>query len=125
MQDTILVGRGRDLVAIPEAVWHSHREEGGHDAEDTLGFMSADHHRVRNFAVSEIPRLGIPLPPELIAERLGLPAARVTAILEDLERHMTFVFRDPAGAVAWAYPVSAVPTPHRLYYSTGEDGYAA
>jgi hypothetical protein len=40
--------------------------------------------------------------------------------LDDLERHLTFLYRAPDGAVAWAYPVTTAPTSHRLTFSTGE-----
>jgi hypothetical protein len=45
---------------------------------------------------------------------------RVVAVLDDLERHLFFVVRDAAGAVAWAFPVTVARTPHRLRFSTGE-----
>jgi hypothetical protein len=87
--------------------------------------MSAEHHLVRNFVVSELPRIGRPLSPELIAQRLDLPEARVRIILEDLEKHLTFLFRNAQGAVAWAYPVTTDQTPHRVTFSTGEQIHAA
>jgi hypothetical protein len=90
-----------------------------------LGFMSAEHHQVRNFVVREIPRVGKPLPPELIAQGLDLPLDRVKVILDELEAHMSFLFRNEQGEVTWAYPVTADKTPHRLTLNTGEQVYAA
>jgi hypothetical protein len=90
-----------------------------------LEFMTEDHHRVRDFVVLEIPRAGKPLTPELIARALDLPLEQVADILNDLEHHMTFLFRNEAGAVAWAYPVTADTTPHHVTFSTGEQTYAA
>jgi hypothetical protein len=87
--------------------------------------MSPEHHAVRNFAVTELPRAGQPLAPETIARRLDLPLEQVNAILADLEKHMTFLFRNEQGAVAWAYPVTVEPTPHRVTFSSGEKLYAA
>jgi hypothetical protein len=81
----------------------------GEKNQVALGFMSDDHRRVHDFAVVELPRIGEPLPP-----------ARVGAIRDELEQHMTFVFRNAAGAVTWAYPVTVDPTPHRVTFSTGE-----
>jgi len=49
----------------------------------------------------------------------------VNTILEDLERHMTFLFRNDDGAVIWAYPVTVDRTPHHVKLSTGEQVYAA
>ena len=90
-----------------------------------MSFMSSDHHAVRNFVVSELPRAGKALPPEYIAHRLGLPLEQVAQILDDLERHLVFLFRNPQGEVAWAYPVTVDPTPHRVTFSSGEKIYAA
>ncbi len=91
----------------------------------SLDFMSESHHRVRNFVVSELPQAGAALPPAVIAARLDLPLEQVTHILDDLEKHLVFLFRNPQGEVAWAYPVTVEPTPHRVTFSSGEKIYAA
>ena len=82
--------------------------------------MSEEHHLVRDFAVRELPNAGEPLAPVVIASRLDLPVARVQSILDDLEKNMTFICRNPQGAVAWAYPVTVETTPHHVSFSTGE-----
>ncbi len=91
----------------------------------SLDFMTGDHHRVRNFVVSELPRAGAALPPAAIAAQLNLPLEQVAAILDDLEKHLVFLFRNPRGEVAWAYPLTVDPTPHRVTFSSGEKIYAA
>jgi hypothetical protein len=63
--------------------------------------------------------------PEYIAQQLNLPVGRVNLILEDLEKRRFFLFRNEAGEVAWAYPVTADSTPHQVSFSTGEQIYAA
>ena len=73
----------------------------------------------------KLPRVGEPLSPDWVARSLNVPVARVTDILDDLEKHMTFLFRDEQGAVTWAYPVTLDRTPHHLTFSTGEQVYAA
>ena len=115
MPDSILMGIGRHTVPIPRAVWQSQVRG---DAD--LSFMSADHHRIRNFAVTELPRARRALPPEAFARQLDLPLACVVAMLDDLESHMTFLYRNEQGAVAWAYPVTVDATPHELAFSSGE-----
>jgi hypothetical protein len=120
MDDSLLLGVWRYMLPLPRAVWQRHV---GGDAR--LDFMSEDHHRVRNFAVTALPRVGRPLSPEVIAKELDLAPTRVTGILDDLEQHMTFLFRNEEGAVAWAYPVTADRTPHHVTFSTGEEIYAA
>jgi hypothetical protein len=87
--------------------------------------MSADHHRVRDFVVLELPRRGTPLRPELITASLDLSPERTAAILDELEEHMTFLYRNEEGDVSWAYPVTAEPTSHRVFFSSGEQIYAA
>jgi hypothetical protein len=120
VNDSMLLGVWRYTVPIPRAIW---RRQVRGDAR--LEFMSQEHHRVRNFVVREIPRVGQPLSPEFIARALGLPQARVTSVLEELEHHMTFLFRNENGAVAWAYPVTSDTTPHHMTFSTGEQVFAA
>ena len=125
MNKRLLLGLGRMMLPIPRSIWQrqvAQSEKGGHSG---LSFMSEEHHRVRDFAVLELPRAGAPLSPERIAERLHLPVERVNVILDELEKHMTFIFRNTQGAVAWAYPVTVDRTPHRITFSTGEQVYAA
>jgi hypothetical protein len=125
MNQSLLLGRGRHMLPIPRFLWQRQVAGNGVGGRAAVGFMSDDHHRVRDFAVLELPRVGAPLPPELFAERLALPLPRVKAILDELERHMVFLFRNAAGAVTWAYPVTVDRTPHRITFSTGESLYAA
>ncbi len=125
MNDNLLLGLGRHLLPIPRLVWQKQVADDAQHTRAALGFMSAEHHIVRNFVVRELPRVGKPLAPEFIAEKLGLPLARVISILDELEQHMTFLFRNEEGAVVWAYPVTAAKTPHCVTFSTGEQLYAA
>jgi hypothetical protein len=124
MNKRLLLGLGRLMLPIPRSIWQqvAHGETSGHAG---LSFMTEEHHRVRDFTVLELPRAGAPLAPELIAERLHLPVERVNIILDELEKHLTFLFRNAQGAVAWAYPVTVDRTPHRVTFSTGERVYAA
>ena len=125
MGETILIGRGRQITSIPRAVWEAHLTEIPKHAGEKLAFMSEEHHRVRYFAVEELPRFGKPLEPEYISQKLGLPIERVVSILDDLEKHLTFLVRNNAGAVSWAYPVTVDRTPHELTFRSGERLYGA
>ncbi len=125
MNENLLLGLGHHMLPIPRSVWQRQVASSKQGNRAALGFMTDEHHRVRDFAVVELPRAGAPLPPELFAERLGLPLARVKTILDELEQHMTFLFRNAAGAVTWAYPVTVDQTPHRITFSSGERVYAA
>ena len=125
MSETILMGQGRQIVKIPREGWEHHLSQVPHHTEARLSFMSEEHHLVRYFVVRELPRVGEPLSPEFIAQELNLPIARVNVILDELEKHLTFLFRNEQGAVAWAYPVTVDSTPHHATFSTGEQVYAA
>ena len=80
---------------------------------------------MRDFVVLELPRAGKALSPQVIALKLELPLEQVQTILDELERHKTFLFRNPQGEVAWAYPVTVDVTPHHITFSSGEQVYAA
>jgi len=94
-------------------------------SEKALAFMTPDHTRVRDFVVVELPRHGQPISPEEISASLGIPHERVLVILDELEKHLTFLFRNEHGAVSWAYPVTVEPTPHQVTFRSGEKLYAA
>ena len=112
------------MIPVPRAVWQRAVKASARKARRGLDFMSADHHRVRDFAVTELPRRGAPLAPQAIAAALDIALPRVTAILDDLEKHLLFVFRNERGEVTWAYPVTVEATPHRASFSTGEEAYS-
>lgn len=120
MDDPLLLGIRRSTIALPRWIWQR-QVHGG----KMLGFMTEDHRRIRNWVVTELPRAGEPLAPERIAQQLNLPLDRVVSIVDDLEKRMTFVFRNAEGAVEWAYPVTAAQTPHRMTCSSGERFHAA
>jgi hypothetical protein len=125
MPETILIGREKQMAELPRHVWEAHLARVPEHAGERLSFMTPDHHRVRYFVVSEMPRIAKPIPPVTISERLGLSLARVNALLEDLEQHLTFLVRDEAGDVIWAYPLTVEKTPHAITFNSGERLYAA
>ena len=125
MGETILLGRGNQIFELPQEVWEAHLAEIPNHADDRLGFMSKEHHRVRYFAVKELPRVGKPLEPGYISKELDLPVERVISILEDLERHLMFLVRNDAGAVSWAYQVTVERTPHEVTFLNGDRLYGA
>ena len=120
LDDSLLLGLWRYMLPIPCPIWQSQVR-----GDSQLDFMSQEHHDVRDFVVLELPRAGKPLTPEFIAQELNLSHPQVAGILDDLEEHMTFLFRNEQGAVAWAYPVTVDQTPHHVTFSTGEQTYAA
>lgn len=93
--------------------------------EKEHSFMTEAHRRVHHFVVRELPRLGCPMAPDYIAENLDLPVDWVNTIIDDLETHMTFLFRNQRREVVWAYPLTVDKTPHHVTFHTGETLYAA
>jgi hypothetical protein len=111
-------------MPLPSVVWERGISKSAQWAM-RVASLPEEYHLVRDFVVREILRVGKPLSPELIGHELNLPVSRVSAILDELERKLVFVFRNQQGAVVWAYPATADRTPHRVTFSTGEEGYAA
>ena len=124
MMDRLLLGIGRFMLPVPRFVWQPRIRAQARQIRAGLRFMTEDHHRVRDFVVTELPRAGAPLAPESIAAALGLSLERVRSILDQLENRLTFLFRNEQGAVTWAYPVTVDETPHHASFSTGEEAYS-
>jgi hypothetical protein len=125
MTDNVLVGSGRRILSVPRQHWEQQLAAVPEHQETRLAFMSPEHHRIRYFVVEQLVRVGAPLTPDWISQGVGLPVARVNAILEELERNLVFLVRNERGAVSWAFPVTVDPTPHHLGFGTGEQVYAA
>ena len=125
MNKSLFLSLWKYLVGIPRFIWQRGVARNVRSNKSRLGFMSPDHHKVRDFVVLELPRSEAPIPPEEISRNLNLSLPHTQEILEELEKGMTFLFRNAKGEVAWAYPVTADPTPHHVRFSTGEQIYAA
>ena len=125
MPETILIGRGKHFSSIPRSSWKEQLDKVPARMKVRLSFMTKQHHLVRYFVVRMLPRIGRPIPPEMIAEKLKISLKRVNPILAELEERLFFLVRDKQGCVLWAYPVTAEETRHRLRFSTGEEIYAA
>jgi hypothetical protein len=121
----LYLGLGRYMVPIPPCLMKMGAAGSARKTDKTLARLSREHHLVRDFVVTEIPKTAASLPPDYIASRLGLPLERVQRIVEELERGMIFLFRNEKGEVTWAYPVTAEPTPHRVTFGDGRRIYAA
>ena len=125
MNKSLLLGLGRFLLRIPRPIWQQEVARSVRASEKSLAFMTADHHKVRDFVVREMPRIAKPISPERIAQDLNMELDQVIPILDVLEENLTFLYRNQAGAVIWAYPVTVEPTPHCITFNSGEQIYAA
>ena len=106
MRNSILLGLRRFMLLIPQPIWQREFVRSEMAAQASLEFMTDDHHRVRNFVVRELPRMAKPISPEVIGQNLDLEPDLLIPILDDLERKLTFLFRNENGSVTWAYPVT-------------------
>jgi len=125
MEEKILLGRDREILAIPRAEWEQDLAHVPQHSQARLKFMTDAHHQVRYFVVKELVIRQKPIEPELISGELNIPLERVNFLLEELERKLFFLVRNEQGAVAWAYPVTVETTPHKLRFASGERLYAA
>ena len=125
MNKSLLLGLWRFLLRIPRPIWQREVEQSAMAGEKSLAFMTPDHHRVRDYVVRELPRIAKPITPEIITQSLNMQLSQVISILDELEKNLTFLYRNEQGAVIWAYTVTIEQTPHRITFSTGEQVYAA
>jgi hypothetical protein len=124
MKNGLLLGLGRFMIPLPAMLWRRLLASNARKVPAGLDFMSPDHHRVRDYAVTQLPRAGVPLQPDSIAADLGVSSDRLAVILDELERRLTFLVRNELGEVSWAYPVTVDQTPHRATFSTGEEAFS-
>jgi len=113
------------MFRVPAAIWKRNVRREARRAGARLEFMGSDHHRIRNFVVTELPRWQQPLSPDAIAAGVGLETERVREILDEMEAHLTFLYRRDGRNVDWAYPVTAEETPHWVTLDNGERFFAA
>jgi hypothetical protein len=125
MSGSVLIGQDREITSVPFQDWQAKLQHVPVDDNPRLAFMTGEHHEVRNFVVRELPKLGQPIPADYISGELGIPIYRTIEILDELERNLFFLVRNPLGEVLWAYPMTAEKTPHQLLFKSGERLYAA
>jgi hypothetical protein len=125
MEEKILLGRDREILEIPQAIWKQELAQIPQHSQARLNFMTDTHHQIRYFVVKEMVIRQKPIEPELISEKLSIPLERVNFLLEELERKLFFLVRNEQGAVAWAYPITVETTPHKLSFASGERLYGA
>ena len=121
----VLLGINKRMLPIPWFLFTILLKKGSKKTKRVLGNLDAEHRRVHHYVVKMLPKYGKPMPPDAIAQGLGLDINRVITILDELERHLIFLFRPEGRDVVWAYPLAAEPTPHKLAFSSGERLWAA
>jgi hypothetical protein len=125
MENTLLVRLGRVGLRVPGVLWQRIIAAEAQRSGRGIGWMTPGHHRVRDFAVTEVVRTGRPLSPAQLARGTGLGLDQVRVLVGELERGKTFLYRSDGVNVDWAYPATAAVTPHRVRLTSGETLYAA
>jgi len=125
MKQKLMIGFWRCILNVPSFLWKKQIFKAKKKFETELAFMSEEHRLVHHFVVKELTYVSKPLSPNFVANKLRLAVDRVNIILDDLEQHMTFIFRNSLKEVVWAYPVTVEKTPHHLTFHTEEQLYAA
>jgi hypothetical protein len=120
-----MLGFWRYVINMPSFLWEKQISKAKRKFETEHGFLSEQHRSIHHFVVRELPRVAKPLSPELVVDKLNISIDRVKVLLDDLEKRMTFLWRNSKGEVVWAYPVTVDKTPHQVTFSTGEELYAA
>ncbi len=80
MEEKILMAHGDRITEISRKDWEEGLAAVPEHVAAGLAFMTDEHHRVRNFVVRELPRVGSPLTPEFIARSLSLIVAHVKGL---------------------------------------------
>ena len=125
MENALTVRLGRAGLRVPRRLWQRIVAGEARRSASGIGWMTPEHHRVRDFSVTEIVRTGKALSPAQIAAGTGLSSDRVAVLADELERGKTFLYRSNGVNVDWAYPAAAAATPHRVKFTSGETLYAA
>ncbi len=120
MRNSLRLKIGRYFLPLPAALWRRLIERAADRIRTAGRRLGSEHRAVQHYAVREIARFPEPLPPAAIAAGTGIAEADVVAILAELEKRMTYLWRDPQGRVTWAYPVTAESTPHHMAFTSGE-----
>lgn len=125
MKNSIMLGMWRYILNVPPVLLEKQQAKGKEKMLANLAFMTPEHRKLHHYLVRQLPFSGEPVSAQSIAEALDIKPERVKEILDDLEAHMTFLFRNDQGEVVWAYPVTVEKTPHSVTFNTGEQVYAA
>jgi hypothetical protein len=121
----LLFGHKRFMLPLPLSLFRRMASIEAAKNRRVFGHLDDDHRRVHHFVVRELPGLARPMGPDYVASMLDMDITRVGVIMDELERRKLFLYRPGGRDVEWAYPVTVVPTPHRVEFSSGEHIWAA
>lgn len=123
--NALLIRLERFGLRVPQILWQRVISAEAKRSGKNLEWFTPDHHRIRDLAVSEIVATGSAVDPEKLGTFTGLGEDRLAAVLDQLEKGKTFIYRTAGTDVDWAYPVTAEDTGHRIRLDSGERFFAA
>lgn len=91
MKNKLMLGLWRYIINVPPFLWQKQIAQGKRKFEKEHGALSDEKRQIHHFVVKELPRNGRPLSPDLISDKIGVPADRVNDALDYLEKRMTFL----------------------------------
>ena len=80
MREWLKAGVWRHMIRLPPMIGTRRVGQLADRARGEVGALSEEHRAVHHFVVRELPRVGAPLPPQLVAESLNLRLAHVDMI---------------------------------------------
>ena len=86
MKNKLMIGLWRYIIKVPPFLWEKQISKAKKRFEEKHGAISEEYRLVHHFVVRELPYVGKPLSPELVANKLDLSNDQVKLILDDLEK---------------------------------------
>lgn len=123
--NALLIRLERFGLRVPRTLWRRVISAEAKRSGKNLEWFTPDHHRVRDFVVTEVAATGAAVSPEVLRNATGLREDRLAVVLDQLEKGKTFLYRTGGTDVDWAYPVTAEDTGHRIRLDSGERFFAA
>jgi hypothetical protein len=120
IRGSVLFGFRKTTVSVPAFVVNREMEKAVRRIRMKVKGFTAKKRKVHHFVVRELPGRGGPISINDVAHGLGMPLRRVEALIDELEKEKTFLYRRNSAGINWAYPVTVEATPHKITFSTGE-----
>ncbi len=125
MGNRIMLGLWRYVINLPQVLIDSQMKKTAKRFEKRYGKMPDEVRKIHHFVVKNLATTGNPLGSRFMSEELDMAEGQVVKALDFLEKKLTYLYRNHACEVTWAYPVTVDKTPHKIEFSTGETLYAA
>ena len=113
------------MIPIPRLVSAPGAKKSAASAKAQGNRLSSEERRVHHQVVRQMARAQNPLTADDLVDALDLPPDQVNASVARLEAMKTFIYREDARGINWAYPLAFDDTGHHITADTGERFFAA